>query len=75
VGEEKMSLYSSTIPSTFFYYKERLCVEVTDVATTSCSLRAWITKKMNFSVYEMTLLHFLIEIKEMAVDNATFDIL
>jgi hypothetical protein len=31
VGEEKMSLYSSMILSTFFYCKERLCVEAMDV--------------------------------------------
>ena len=75
MGEEKMSLYSSTIPSTWFYYKERLCVEVMNVVTTICLLQARITKKTNFLVCEMTLLNFLAEIKEIVVGDATFGIL
>jgi hypothetical protein len=34
MGEEKMSLYSSMIPSTSFCYKERLYVEATNVEAT-----------------------------------------
>jgi hypothetical protein len=74
VGEVKMSLYSSTIPSTFLYCKERCCVEATDVATTF-SYCEHITKKTNFPVCEMTLLHFLAEIKEIVVGGATSGIL
>jgi hypothetical protein len=75
MGEDKMSLYSSTIPSTCFCCTKRLCVEVMDVAETFYLLRARITKKTNFSVYEMALLHCLAEIKEIVVDNATSGIL
>jgi hypothetical protein len=70
-----MSLYYSTIPSTCCYCKERCCVEVTDVVATFRLLSEHITKKMNFSVFEMTLLHFLAEIKEIAVGSATSRIL
>jgi hypothetical protein len=70
-----MSLYSSTIPSTCFYCKERLYVEATDVAATFFLLSARITKKMNLSVCEMTLLHCLAEIKEITVGGATYGIL
>jgi hypothetical protein len=75
VGEEKMSLYSSTILSTCFCCKDRLYVEVTDVVTTLCLLRSWITKKRNLSICEMTLLHCLANIKEIEVGNTTFGIL
>jgi hypothetical protein len=75
MGEEKMSLYSSMISSTCFCCKERLCIEVMNVATIFFSLGAQITKNMNFLVYEMTLLHFLADIKEIAVGSVTFGIL
>jgi hypothetical protein len=38
MGEEKMYFYSSKIPSTFFYWKERLYVEAMDVVVTFCLL-------------------------------------
>jgi hypothetical protein len=34
MGEEKMSMYSSTIPSTCFFFKERIFVEATVVEAT-----------------------------------------
>jgi hypothetical protein len=61
--------------STFFCYKERLCVKVMDVVVTFYLLGAHITKKMNFLVYEMTLLHFLVDIKEIEVCDTTSGIL
>jgi len=70
-----MSLYSSTISSTCFYCKERLCVEVTDVASTFFLLRAQMTQKMNFPLCEMALLHCLVEIKEIVVSGATSGVL
>jgi hypothetical protein len=45
------------------------------VATTFCLLRERITKKMDFPVFEMTLLHCLEEINEITVGGATFGIL
>jgi len=75
MGEEKMSLYSSMIPSTCFYCKERLCVEVMNVVTTIYLLQAWITKKTNFPICEMALLHCLAKIKEIAVGSTTSGIL
>ena len=75
MGEENMSLYSSPIPSTCFCYKERLCVEVTNVATTFCLLWAWITKKKNFPIWEMTFLHCLVEIKEITLGGTASSIL
>jgi hypothetical protein len=45
------------------------------VVMTFFLLQAWITKKTNFSVCEMTLLHFLSEIKEIVVGEDTFGIL
>jgi hypothetical protein len=63
------------ILSTFFYCKERLCVEAMDVEMTFFSLCARITKKKNFPVFEMTLLHFLAEIKETTVGGTTYGIM
>ena len=70
-----MSLYSSILLSTCFYCKERLCVEVTDVASTFFLLRAQMTQKMNFPLCEMALLHCLVEIKEIVVSGATSGVL
>jgi hypothetical protein len=41
------------------------------VAATLCLLRAQITKKTKFSVCEIILLHFLVEIKEIVVGGTT----
>jgi hypothetical protein len=71
VGEEKMSLYSSTC----LCCKERLCAEAIDVAMTFSLLWEWITKKTNFPICEITLLHCLVEINKIAVGGATFGIL
>lgn len=46
-----------------------------DVAETFPLLWEQIKKKTNFLVQEMTLLHFLAEIKEMVLGEATSDIL
>ena len=46
-----------------------------NVAMTLFLLWAQIKKKMNFPIHEMTLLHFLVEIKEITVGDATFGIL
>jgi hypothetical protein len=45
------------------------------VAVTFCLLQGWITKKMNFPVYEMNLLYCLAEIEEIVVGSATSGIL
>jgi hypothetical protein len=45
------------------------------VEATFFLLSTQITKKTNFPVYEMTLLHCLAEIKEITVGSATFGIL
>jgi hypothetical protein len=45
------------------------------VAETFFLLRAWITKKTNLLVYEMTVLHCLANIKEIMVGGATSGIL
>jgi hypothetical protein len=45
------------------------------VVTNFYLLSAWITKKKNFMVFEMTLLYFLAEIKEITVGNTTSGIL
>jgi hypothetical protein len=45
------------------------------VVVTFYLLRAWIKKNMNFSVYEMTVLHCLAKIKEIVVGGTTFGIL
>jgi hypothetical protein len=68
-------MHSSMILSTFFYCKERLCVEATDVVVTFLLLWSWITKNMNFLVCEMTLLHCLEDLKEVVVVDATSSIM
>jgi hypothetical protein len=59
VGEDKMSLYSSTILSTYFCCVERPCVEAMDADVTFYSLLEKIMKKKNFPVWEITFLHCL----------------
>ena len=75
VGEEKMSLYYSTIISTCFYFLEEPFPGAMDVATNFPLIWKWIRKKINFPSWEMTLLHFFADIKEMAVEMAPFGIL
>ena len=75
MGEEKISLYSSTTLSTFFCNTREPFLGAMDVATISPLVWDKNRKKTNFIVWEMILLHFLVDIKEMVVGRATSGIL
>lgn len=70
-----MFLHSFTIISTYFYCVEEPFLGVIYVATIFPLIFNGIRKKTNFLVWEMILLYCLVEIKEMVVGGATFNIL
>ena len=75
VGEGKMVLYYFMIVSLYCCCVEEPFMSVMDVATIFPFLWERTIQKMNFLVWEMSLLHFLVVIKEVAVGGATSSIL
>jgi len=75
IVEEKIYEYSSTTLSTYFYSVERSVMDTLDVATIFRSFWEWITKKTNFPIWEMTFVHYLAEIKEIALGGTSSGIL
>ena len=70
MGEVKISPYSSTIFSICFCRVEEPCLEV--MATVFFLPWGQIIRKINFLVWEMSLLHCFIVTKEM--NNVTYEI-
>jgi hypothetical protein len=75
VGEEKISLCSSTFLSTCFYCIENSCIEVVVVAVTFCSPSDQIVKRVNFVVRDIILQYCFVEFNEMEVVETTSCIL
>ena len=73
MGEVKMSPYSSTTLSICFCRAEGPCLEV--VAIVFFLPWGWIIRKMNFLVWEMSLLHCFAVTKEIAAGGGTSGIL
>jgi hypothetical protein len=71
IGEAKISLCSSTIFSTSFYWVERSKVEVVVAAVAFHSPPERFMKKTNIEVWEITLQHCFVEINEMEVVTTT----